>query len=64
MPVLSAGFFTAQLIAFGDPLHETETFRRSPIAPSAQLRQTQRQIPASVAQKSGALKSGWHVRVF
>jgi putative transposase len=28
--------YAAQLAAMGDRLHETETFRRSPIAPSAQ----------------------------
>ena len=31
----------------GDRLHGTETFRRSPIAPSAQPRQTQPRTPAS-----------------
>ncbi len=39
--------FAAQLTAMGDRLHETETFRRSPIAPSAQQRQTQPWTPAS-----------------
>jgi len=39
--------FAAQLTAMGDRLHETETFRRSPIAPSAQQRQTQPRTPAS-----------------
>ena len=40
--------FAAQLTAMGDRLHETETFRRSPIAPAAQQRQTQPRTPASV----------------
>ena len=39
--------FAAQLTAMGDRLHETETFRRSPIATSAQQRQTQPRTPAS-----------------
>ena len=39
--------FAAQLTAMGDRLHETETFRRSPIAPSAQQRQTQPWTPES-----------------
>ena len=33
--------FAVQLTAKGDRLHEMETFRRSPIAPAAQLRQIQ-----------------------
>jgi len=40
--------FAAQLTAMGDRLHATETFRRSPIAPAAQQRQTQPRTPASV----------------
>ena len=39
--------FAAQLTAMGDRLHEAETFRRSPIAPSAQQRQTQPWTPES-----------------
>ena len=39
--------FAAQLTAMGDRLHGTEAFRRSPIAPSAQQRQTQPRTPAS-----------------
>lgn len=39
--------FAAQLTAMGDRLHGTEAFRRLPIAPTAQQRQTQPRTPAS-----------------
>lgn len=39
--------FAAQLTAMGDRLHATETFRRSPIAPAGQPRQTQPRTLAS-----------------
>jgi putative transposase len=45
---LTPAAFAAQLTAMGDRLHETDAFRRSPIAPSAQAGNCHSPAPVSV----------------